>query len=286
MKKNGIILVILAALATGCTANLKMNNLKIDRSLKPGKEGKAAVISSLNYYSGNSGTFSGNEDKQTRELKKSIANAVYNSGAFEEVAATDDEVHEIKNKKNIIYIDMKVYAIENGEFNWWVAWPGVYPMPAYWPIQPKEGGVAVNIEISASDSGRILKQFKAYGSDNYDIDLYGFFRTSPIERAAEKAFLGAVDQMQKDLSRFDFKPGKDKKTGNIIGTISSLNGVADIIIQHNEKSAPRMGELIYAYSGDRRIELIATFPMMTTTKCRLVKYADYDLLKKSMEIYK
>lgn len=286
MKKTGIILVIIAALATGCTANLKMDNLKIDRSLKPGKEGKAAVISSLNYYSGNSGTFSGNEDEQTRELKKAIANAIYNSGSFEEVAATEDEARGLKNKKNIVYIDMKVYAIENGEFNWWIAWPGVYPMPAYWPIQPKEGAVAVNIEVSASDSGRVLKQFKGYGSDKYDIDLYGFFRTSPIERAAEKAFLGAVDQIQKDLAGFDFKPAKDKRAGSVIGTISTLNGVADIIIQHSEKSAPRMGELIYAYSGDRRIELIAMFPMMTTTKCRIINYADYDLLKKSMEIYK
>ncbi len=288
MKKTGIILIITAAFATACTANLKMDNLKIDKSLKPGKAGKAAVISSLNYYSGNSGTFTGDEDAQTKALKKSIANAIYNSGSFEEVAVTEEEAKQIKNRKNIIYMDIKVYAIENGSFNWWLAWPGVYPLPAYWPLQPKEGGVAVNIEASASNDSGHIKTIKSYGSDNYDIDFYGFFRTSPIERAAEKAFLGAVDQMEKELSDLNTVLRKDNKSdhGTMLGTIISLNSTAEIVIQHSEKSAPKMGELLYAYSGNTRIELIAMFPMMTTTKCRIVKYADFDLLKKSMEVYR
>lgn len=288
MKKTGVILIISAAFATACTANLKMDNLKIDKSLKPGKEGRTAVVSSLNYYSGNSGTFTGNEDEQNVKLKKTVASAIYNSGAFENVAVTEEDLTRIKNKKNIVYLDMKVYAIENGKFNWWIAWPGIYPCCAYWPFQPKEGGVAVNIEVTVSDDSKQKKTFKAYGSDNYDITFYGFFRTSPIERAAEKAFLSAADQMENEFNNLSALMTKDRKdnTGILIGSITSLNGTSEIIVQHSEKSAPRMGELIYAYSDGRKIELIAMFPMMTTTKCRIVKYADFGLLKKTMEVYR
>lgn len=283
MKRSISMFIIAAALATGCTANLKMANLKIDKSLKPVKSGKTAVVSKITFFSGNSGTFSDDETKEESKLKKSISNAVYNSGFFEEVASTEDEVKNITNRRNLIYLDMNVYVVENGGFNWWIAWPGVYPCCGYWPIQPKKGTVAVNIEITASDNKKKLKTFKTYSADDYSFLFYGFYRTAPIENSAVKAFLGAVEQFDKEF------PGiysKDKNDNDFVGTIRELNSSSDIVIQHNEAKSPRMGELIYAISGDKKIGLIAMFPMMTVTKCRIVKNSDYPLLKKAMEIYK
>jgi hypothetical protein len=285
MKKIAAMLIIAAALAMGCTANLKMNNLKINKSLKPGKPGKTAVISSINFFSGNSGSYSGDEDAAVKELRKSIENVVYNSGSFEAVASTGDQVEQITNKKNAVYLDFRVYAIENGSYNWWLAWPAVYPAPGWWPLQKKNGTVAVNIEVTASNGTEHVKTIKGYGADEYSIVFYGFFRTKPIDVSASKAFLNAVDDLGKGFADISILSG-NVKDGVMVGTINSLNGTSEIVINHSNNPAPRMGELLYAMAGDNRIELIAVFPMMTSTKCRIVNTAKYRSLSKTMEVFR
>ncbi len=52
---KGMILILFFAL--GCTANLMLINMRVDRSIRPAKTGKIAVISSVNYWSGNQGVF-------------------------------------------------------------------------------------------------------------------------------------------------------------------------------------------------------------------------------------
>lgn len=286
MKKIIILLILSMSLATACTANLKMSNLKIDKSLKPGKPGKTAIISTVNYFSGNTGTFSSGEDIDNKDFKQTIANAVFNSGSFENVAYTEEEAAKYRNKKNVIYLDFKVYSIENGSMNWWLAWPGIYPCPAWWPLQPKKGTVAVNLEVSVSEGTRHIKTFKLYESENYDITFYGFFKTAPINYCAEKALLNITENFSDEFSNLDKLPGKNGDNTVLIGTINSINGSSDIIIQHSDKAVPKMGELLYVMSGNKKIELIAMFPMMTSTKCRIVKNSDYSSLKKTMEVFK
>lgn len=290
MKKciRGMLVIML--FAWGCTANLMLTNMRVDRSIRPAKTGKIAVISSINYWSGNQGVFGRDDDAQVAKMKETIAYIVYNTGLFDDVMYTKEGVKSIQNEKGkkILYLDAVVYTTEIGAFNWWVSWCAVYPMPAYWPIQRKTGTVSVNIEITVSDEARTLATINSFGAHEYTITFYGFFRTAPIERAAEKAFMEAGANLKTNLSKIDsyIAKGQAVSTKNTVGSIYDIKSADEIIIKHATNQPLRMGELIFAEKKGSAIKMIVHFPMLSISKCRLVKSADYLNLEKNMEVYR
>ncbi len=284
----GILFVLICA--WGCSANLMLTHMRVDRSIRPSKTGTIAVIASLNYWSGNQGVFSTDDENKTLRMKEAIANLFYNTGLFDDVvysAGAAKNLIQEKNKK-LLFFDIVIFTTEIGSFNWWITWPAVYPMPAYWPIQKKTGTVSVNIEITASDAEHTIGTVNSYGSERYSITFYGFFRTSIIERAAEKAFMDAGSQLKAHLARIQASPtvGKAVSQKILVGLIHDIINENEIIIKHATDQPPRMGELVFADTEERKVKMIVHFPMLTISKCRLIKTSELSELKKNMSVYK
>ncbi len=161
-------------------------------------------------------------------------------------------------------------------------------MPAYCPIQRKRGTVSVNIEVTVSNEERTLFTVNSFGADEYSITFYGFFRTAPIELSAEKAFLGAGRQLKTSLAKIDTYLSKEKAImpKNPAGSIYDINSSDEIIIKHATNQPLKMGELVFAEKDDIKIKMIVHFPMLSISKCLLVKNADFPRLEKNMVIYR
>ncbi len=290
MSKAFLVMTVLALCFSGCTANLMLNEVRVDRSIREVKTGKKAVIASVNYWSGNQGTFTKGDEAKLAELKKAVATLIYNSSVFEDVIFTEGAVKGLKSekRKKVLYLDVMIYTTEIGGFNWWITWPGVWPMPGYWPVQRKLGTVSVNIEVTVSDEKGPLGVITAYGADDYKITFYGFYRTETIERSAGRAFMNAAGQLKTRLAQIDslLKKRKDGAKMVPVGDIREMKSPEEVIVKHAGSQPLRMGELLFAESGDEKVKLIVTFPMMTASKCRLVRSSDYSRLKKNMSVFR
>jgi TolB-like protein len=79
-------------------------------------------------------------------------------------------------------------------FNWWLAWPAVYPMPAYWPIQPYNAKGTITLHANGKVQGRNL-DFTSSRTVSHNQFFYGFFIRNPMEQQLSQAY----DQMFMEL---------------------------------------------------------------------------------------
>jgi hypothetical protein len=92
-----------------------------------------------------------------------------------------------------VVMDAEVSPREEGEFNWSVSWPAVYPMPFYWPVQSKHGTVSVSIESAFFDqNGTRILDLRGEKTNDYKITFYGFFRTKPAEDQLRQSYQDAL----------------------------------------------------------------------------------------------
>ncbi len=123
MKKSILCIIAILLFSWGCTANLMLTHMRGERSIRPAKTGKIAVISSINYWSGNQGTYSRDNDAQAAKMKEIIACLVYNTGLFDDDIFTAEGTKTIRKDAGVknLYLDVVVYTTEIGAFNWWVS---------------------------------------------------------------------------------------------------------------------------------------------------------------------
>lgn len=200
MKKTvSLLFVITAICCAGCTASLVKRNAPIEKNNKGPVSGYTAVITDFQLISMNDDIY-GTNNRYVDNIRKSAANAIYNSGYFSSLILPEDKERYV-NPGNAIFFDIKVNVREVSSFNWTVTWPAVYPACAYWPIQQKRGDVVVSIEAELRRRERVLETVRAEGRAPFEILFYGFFRTSPVEAAGEQAYLYAFDNLKKEMQK-------------------------------------------------------------------------------------
>lgn len=95
-----------------------------------------------------------------------------------------------------IIIEAEVTPREEGNFNWWITWPAVYPMPLYWPLQMKKCTVSVMVKSTIyTKNGTPLITVMSNKKDEYRINFYGFFRACPAEDRLRKSYEGALQDI-------------------------------------------------------------------------------------------
>lgn len=129
--------------------------------------------------------------KDQERLRRSLEAALGNSGQYHRVgSSTGGQVADTLQIE--LSVDLQT------KYAWWIAWPGVYPMPGYWPFQPYEA--IANVSLTARGAvGRQAFRHDASLKDSHAEQLYGFFRKTGVSemlcRAYDDLFLGLRDKV-------------------------------------------------------------------------------------------
>ncbi len=135
-------------------------------------------------------------------LKRAIRFALINSGKFSRVTfgpPTTGPTEGVATE-----FEFLVRAEETSAIDWAWAWPAVYPMSGYWPVQPKSGTVKVSVEVRAFRKGRLVLEKTFVSEKQYSITIYGFYRTSPIERRILGCYEDALEDLARAVAQEDF----------------------------------------------------------------------------------
>lgn len=197
------------SLTVSCSAGLLTGPIRVHKSSRTvtDPDGRAE-ISRVEFRSSN---MTSPQAHNVVGLKRAIRFALLNSGKFSRVSfgapttgTTDGTVTQF---------EFLVRAEETSEINWAWAWPAVYPMPGYWPVQPKSGTVKVTVEVRAFRSGRLVMEKTFVSEKEYSVTIYGFYRTSPIERRILACYEDALEDLARAVAAADFglaaRPGPD-----------------------------------------------------------------------------
>ena len=115
------------------------------------------------------------------EAERIMTRYIYNENFFNTVLGVDQAKQKKANDQTVL-IKAVITPNEHHEFNWWVSWPAIYPCPGYWPWQAKKGFVSVRLECEVlTNTGDLVTTIDADHSEEYAIDLYGFYRTGDAE---------------------------------------------------------------------------------------------------------
>ncbi|WP_295003611.1 caspase family protein [Sulfurimonas sp.] len=122
------------------------------------------------------------DDSGVSALKLSLEETLKSSGMYSAV-----QYNYKKSNKNT-GVDEYQFVIKPSytrDFNWLISWPGVYPMPAYWPLQQYHSDISSSVEMIALIGGKkMTKTFTA--NKEVDVRFYGFFRTSIVEKSLQQ----------------------------------------------------------------------------------------------------
>lgn len=190
-----------------CTANLMNQEILVSKQEKKNTSTLEAVIIKIDFRNTNSENI--NLDSYS-VFKKSLLASVYNSQIFQDVTLVQERIK--RDPENTVYIDFMIQPIESGEYGrlynssfnfWWVMWPSIYPLTLYFPIQVKSGLVEViiraNIDYKGSNKTIFIKK-----SIKYNIFLYAYFMTDPIETALKKTYEKSLNELTLKLKEIDF----------------------------------------------------------------------------------
>lgn len=110
------------------------------------------------------------------------------------------EVDPSRGEKSLI-IRTVITPKESHHFNWWLSWPAIYPMPLYWPFQPKKGEASVSISSHVYDhTGKRVAQFDADDSQPFSVTFYGFFRNGKAVSALRSCYKSAFEKITNQLT--------------------------------------------------------------------------------------
>jgi len=128
-----------------------------------------------------------NADKPAdqNEVKTNFQQYLNQARYFSDVL--DYENMEATGKTKSLIVRSVITPKESHQFNWWVTWPAIYPMPFYWPFQPKKGEISVAMDSRVYDhTGDLVAHYEAYDSHPFSVTFYGFFHNGNA-----RAILGA-----------------------------------------------------------------------------------------------
>lgn len=129
--------------------------------------------------------------KEQDILRKSLEDVLGNSGQYHRIGTT--VAGQVADTLQVeVLVDLQT------KYTWWIAWPGIYPMPGYWPVQPYEA--VANVSLTARGSvGAQAFRHDASLKDSHSEQFYGFFRKTGVSemlsRAYDDLFLGLRDKV-------------------------------------------------------------------------------------------
>lgn len=199
VKSNFILLVAVSMMFLSCTANLHTKRILVQKTGRPTKQLYNAIITKIDYCTTNN---TGDETEKFmyyKKMEKSIVNSIYNSGLFKDVRLSYKSKSTKVSKENV-YFDIAVEAKETRKYNWWITWPALYPISGYWPIQSSKGNVDITISTNVYYMGKIIKRFTNRNTVPYEMVLYSFYRTGPVESSAEQAYSNVLYELTKKVN--------------------------------------------------------------------------------------
>ena len=98
------------------------------------------------------------------------------------------------------YVDVTVNLESSHDTNWFLAFPAIYPFIGMWPLVPINGEARVRISARAkSNDGNTMWSKTSQGKRKFEMKIFSWYRTAPIE----EAFKVATDQALNEIL-FDF----------------------------------------------------------------------------------
>lgn len=194
-------LLLLASVGVGCRATLLRPNLRVPPASRSANASGIAEISRVSVYTNTQGTVEG---RSLRAFRVALRRTLLNSNVFARVRFPDS----IGPAPAAVgtHFEFRLNVIEDGEFDWRITWPAVYPMPGYWPLQQKSGKVTATMEVIAYRGEQKVMEQKFSRSRPYDIDFYAFYRTSPIEKESRACLYELLADVGNAIAKHPFTP--------------------------------------------------------------------------------
>ncbi len=129
-------------------------------------------------------------------IKDSVVDTLMSTGIYEKVSYGSDGIDT--SKYTVDEYSFNVIPKYTRDFNWFISWPAVYPMPAYWPLQQytAETTSMINV-VSVIDGNTYEKMFSA--KDEIFVGFYGFFRTSEITKSLQSVYTKTLEDLKNYL---------------------------------------------------------------------------------------
>lgn len=157
-----------------------------------------ASLSKHALYLGNIDVYSAEREHLAEAWKATLASVIRSHRVFRTVQFLPKTKEELKEPYSIL--DMEVRPKLEDGYNWWVTWPGIYPMSGYWPLQIRTAKYNLELHYRVVDENgqEVLKETVTQEAE-HRIFFYGFFRTSAFEGMIETANLEAMESCAKKL---------------------------------------------------------------------------------------
>lgn len=175
------------ALSSGCAVNAVRDGYRapVEGRSQPG----AAPLNVTSLFITSRGADLDNSDRQA--LRRSFSQCMANTGLFSKVEMEGSSTENTMKAELAIDLDRS--------FKWWAAWPAIYPMVAYWPVQPYTADGLVTLKAEGEIGGQPLS-FSAKRNFSHTQIMYGFFIRSPVEiglsNAYDQLFMELRDKLQ------------------------------------------------------------------------------------------
>lgn len=180
-QKETLIVFILALIFSGCSkVNLVSMPLKPPPSAIQSKSDYTLILDSLEIR--------GVPNKnRIRNVEDNFLSYIDHARYFKQVYNMSDNGKP--DTENTISAKAVLKPVADDRYNWWVTWPAVYPMPFYWPFQPKKGKIAIEMTCELYDrAGEKITTLHASDSDTFSVTYYGFFHNGDAELKMKKSY--------------------------------------------------------------------------------------------------
>lgn len=186
------LLILPAAFSTGCT---KVNLVSLppvpQASKLPTKSDYTLYVDSVHIR--------GAEDVDPEPVKSLLGQHLDQARYFKGVLDYKNPEKSADGKYLIVRAD--ITPKESHTFNWWAAWPAIYPMPFYWPWQPKKGEVSVSADCSVyTRAGELVSTYEAQDSRPYSVTFYGFFNNGDARANLKACYASVFDQLTEKIT--------------------------------------------------------------------------------------
>ena len=216
-----------AAILSGCAVGALRSDYRPPVAAHPSASGAALNLSNFE-ASGYGVSFS--EDEKN-ELKTSLKQCILNSGRFSKVTEDPDPRGSSIRASLSLKLDRS--------FNWWLAWPAIYPLVLYWPLQP----YTLNAQASLRANGGIEGRDFSFSTDRkivYKQTFYGFFLVGDAEAEISQAY----DQMFLEL--------RDKLlagTSSAVSVAPPSRGAVDSALANRRKRVRNIAVIDFESNG-------------------------------------
>jgi len=118
------------------------------------------------------------DNESNEKIKKLLLKTLQSTGIYTNVYYGFKNVN---SKSQIVdTYDFSITPKYTQDFNWYVSWPAIFPMPLYWPLQKYKSKITSTIKLIATINNN--KYEKAFISNSeVNVNMYGFFKTQAIK---------------------------------------------------------------------------------------------------------